>query len=173
MRNQTLTREQHDLLETLAKHRGFLRQTVDGMTEVQARTTSTASALSLAAIVKHITSGERTWRTFIQIGAEAFADSSPETYAAEWTVRPEETLAGLLADYAAEAAETDAVVASLPDLDGEHALPEAPWFEPGAAWSARRALLHIIAETAQHAGHADIIRETIDGRRGHISVDGG
>ena len=51
------------------------------------------------------------------------------------------------------------------DLDGDHALPEAPWFEPGARWSARRVLVHIIAETAQHAGHADIIRESIDGAK--------
>jgi hypothetical protein len=58
---------------------------------------------------------------------------------------------------------TDRVVAELPDLDVSHALPEAPWFEPGARWSARRVLLHIIAETAQHAGHADIIREALDG----------
>ena len=42
-------------------------------------------------------------------------------------------------------------------------LPEAPWFEQGASWSARRVLAHLIAETAKHAGHADIIRESIDG----------
>jgi hypothetical protein len=51
------------------------------------------------------------------------------------------------------------------DLDLSHPLPEAPWFEKGASWSARRVLLHVIAETAQHAGHADIIRETLDGSR--------
>lgn len=165
MTSPTPTRERADLLQTLAEHRGFLRQTLDGMTEDQARTTSTVSALSLAAIVQHVTAGERTWRTFIEIGAEAFAGSSPESYAADWIVAPDQTVAGLLADYATEAAATDAVVASVPDLDAEHALPEAPWFEPGAAWSARRVLLHIIAETAQHAGHADIIRESIDGAK--------
>jgi hypothetical protein len=50
-------------------------------------------------------------------------------------------------------------------LDLAHPLPEAPWFEPGASWSARRVLLHVIAETAQHAGHADIIRESLDGAK--------
>ena len=53
----------------------------------------------------------------------------------------------------------------LPDLDATQPLPQAPWFEPGARWSARRVLLHIIAETAQHAGHADILRESLDGAK--------
>ena len=60
---------------------------------------------------------------------------------------------------------TDELVASLPSLDASHPLPEAPWFETGAHWTARRVLLHIVAETAQHAGHADIIREAIDGAK--------
>ncbi len=63
------------------------------------------------------------------------------------------------------AAETDELVRTLPDLDAAQPLPEAPWFERGASWSARRVLLHIIAETAQHAGHADILREAIDGAK--------
>ena len=63
------------------------------------------------------------------------------------------------------AARTDELVASLPDLDAAHPLPEAPWFEAGARWSVRRVILHVIAETAQHAGHADVIRETIDGAK--------
>ncbi|GAA5004177.1 hypothetical protein GCM10025734_42240 [Kitasatospora paranensis] len=63
------------------------------------------------------------------------------------------------------AARTDAFVAAAPDLDAAHPLPEAPWFEPGAAWSVRRVLLHVVAETAQHAGHADIIRESLDGAK--------
>jgi hypothetical protein len=78
---------------------------------------------------------------------------------------PGETLAGLLEDYARVARRTDELVAGLPDLDSSQPLPEAPWFEPGARWSARRVLLHLIAETAQHAGHADIIRESLDGAK--------
>lgn len=53
----------------------------------------------------------------------------------------------------------------LPDLDMSQPLPEAPWFEAGARWSARRVLPHVLAETAQHAGHADIIRESLDGAK--------
>jgi len=77
---------------------------------------------------------------------------------------PGETLAGLLAEYAEVARRTDELVASLPDLDASHPLPKAPWHED-TSWSARRVLIHIIAETAQHAGHADIIREALDGAK--------
>jgi hypothetical protein len=45
-----------------------------------------------------------------------------------------------------------------PTRDAAHPLPPLPWFEPGTRWSARRVLLHVIAETDQHADHADIIR---------------
>ena len=78
---------------------------------------------------------------------------------------PGETLAGLLADYEAAASETDELLARLPDLDARQPLPQAPWHEPGASWSARRVLLHVIAETSQHAGHADVIRQSIDGAK--------
>ena len=77
----------------------------------------------------------------------------------------DETLVGILADYDEVAQRTDELVASLPSLDASQPLPEAPWFPPGARRSARRVFLHIVAETAQHAGHADIIRETIDGSK--------
>ena len=56
-------------------------------------------------------------------------------------------------------------VCTLPDLNATHPLPRAPWHPAGGQWSARRVLLHIIAETAQHAGHADITRESLDGAR--------
>ena len=161
----TLDRERTDVIQTLDKHRGFLRQTIEGMSEDQARTTSTVSALTLAAILQHVTAVERQWRTFILEGTGGFANMTPEDYAREWAVPDDVTLAELVAAYDAGAAETDAVVASIASLDTDHALPEAPWFEPGARWSARRTLLHIIAETSQHAGHADIIREAIDGAK--------
>ena len=76
-----------------------------------------------------------------------------------------ETVEALLMGYDAVARETDKLVLSLPDLDASQPLPPAPWFEPGARWSARRVFLHIIAETSQHAGHADIIRESLDGAK--------
>jgi Protein of unknown function (DUF664) len=71
----------------------------------------------------------------------------------------------VLAEYASAAAATDELVRSLPDLGVSHPLPDRPWFQPGERWSARRVFMHIIAETAQHSGHADIIRESLDGAK--------
>jgi hypothetical protein len=161
----TLTRERADLIESLRRHRGFLRFTVRNLTEEQARMRPTVSALYLGGLIKHVAATEASWVRFAQGGAEAMHRNwGPDTYARHWHLQQGETLAGVLADYETVAANTDEVVATI-DLDSEHALPEAPWFEQGARWSARRVFLHIIAETAQHAGHADILRESIDGQK--------
>ncbi|MCZ9341039.1 DinB family protein, partial [Streptomyces sp. TRM76130] len=121
--------------------------------------------------VKHVAAMERAWAAFMVDGPSAMPDFSAMTEA-DWARRadefrmlPGETLAGVLDGYADAARRTDELVATLPDLNAFHPLPTAPWFEPGARWSARRVLLHVIAETAQHAGHADIIREALDGAK--------
>jgi uncharacterized damage-inducible protein DinB len=163
---ETLTGERADLLETLAKHRRFLIYTTQGLTDEQAASAPTASELCLGGLIKHVADVERRWVDFILEGTSAIQmdESSWETHALSFRMLPGETLAGLVAEYERVAARTDDVVHTV-DLDSSHPLPEAPWFEPGARWSARRALLHIVAETAQHAGHADILRETIDGQK--------
>ena len=165
---QTLTREHADLLGALGKHRGFLRYTVKGLTDEQAALRPTASELCLGGIIKHVAAAERNWANFIEGGAAAMAAGPGEASVDSWLdgfrMLPGETLAGLLEEYDAVARRTDDLVAAQPDLDAEWPLPQAPWFEPGS-WSIRRVMLHIIAETAQHAGHADIIRETLDGAK--------
>ena len=166
-----VTGERADLLETLAKHRHFLRFTTRDLTDEQAGRRTTAGELCLGGLIKHVTSVERNWMAFILDGPSAMGDFTTMTEA-DWARRadefrmlPGETLAGVLADYAEVAHRTDDLAATLPDLATTQPLPKAPWFEPGARWSARRVLMHIIAETAQHAGHADILRETIDGQK--------
>ncbi|SFL32992.1 DinB family protein [Geodermatophilus ruber] len=162
----TLSRERADLLESLDRHRSFLRFTVRDLTDEQATRRTTVSELSLAGLIKHVASTEASWTRFIEGGPEAMSGGwTPEAWAREWRLEPGETLADVLMSYDEVARHTDELVAALPDLDAEHPLPEAPWFEPGARWSARRTLLHIIAETAQHAGHADILRESLDGQK--------
>ena len=171
------TGERADILEALRTHRYFLRHTVDGLTDDQARLTPTASALSLGGLIKHVASTESGWVDFIERGPEAmpsvegdYEDLDPNSelmqeWANAFRLLPDETLADALAEYEQVAARTDALVESLPDLDAAHPLPSAPWFPPGATRSARRVFVHIVAETAQHAGHADIIRESIDGQK--------
>ncbi len=164
---QTVTGERADLLETLGKHRYFLRNTVRDLTDEQAAQRPTVSELSLGGLIKHVAIVERGWADFIVDGPAAFERQAGDgdNWASGFRMLDGETLAGLLAEYDAVAARTDALVRDLPDLDVSHPLPAAPWFEPGARWSARRVLLHIVAETSQHAGHADILRESIDGAK--------
>ena len=154
-----------DLLETLDKHRFFLRHTVRELSDDQARLRTTASTLTLGGLIKHVTAVERQWARFITDGPSAFADTDVAAYAAHFEMTEQDTIELLLAQYAEVAAATDELVRTLPDLDASQPLPEAAWFPPDAAWSARRVLLHILAETAQHAGHADIIRESLDGAK--------
>jgi uncharacterized damage-inducible protein DinB len=160
---ETQTGERADLLATLAKHRDLLRYTVRDITDEQAAQRPTASELCLGGIVKHLATVEERWQRFAVGGAEAMA-SVPVDWAGQFRMADGETLAGLLAEYDRVARRTDELVATL-DLDTAHPLPTAPWFEPGASWTVRRVVLHVIGETAQHAGHADIIRETLDGQK--------
>jgi hypothetical protein len=167
--DRTLTGERADLAQTLAKHRDFLRFTTRDITDEQAAQRTTVSELCLGGIIKHVTAVERNWARFIVEGPSTRRSWEDAEGVQEWLdgfrMLPGETLAGLLDDYAAAARQTDDLLATLPDLDASRPLPEAPWSEPGARWSARRVLLHVIAETSQHAGHADIIREAIDGAK--------
>jgi uncharacterized damage-inducible protein DinB len=159
--------ERADLLQSLARQRHFLRHTTRGLTDEQAAQQTTASELSLGGLIKHVALTEQQWMRFIVDGPSAMSwdEASTRDWMAAFRMLGGETLAGLLENYAQVARRTEELVAQLPDLDAAHSLPPAPWFEPGARWSARRVLLHVIAETAQHAGHADIIRESLDGAK--------
>ncbi|MDI3386207.1 DinB family protein [Streptomyces sp. B-S-A8] len=171
MTENKLTGERADWLDLLAHHRHFLRFTTRDLTDEQAAQRTTASELCLAGLVKHVTEVERNWTGFVLNGPSAVGDfeapteAQLEEFAQGFRMLPGETLAGILAEYEKVAARTDELVATLPDLDASCPLPKAPWFEPGGRWTARRVLMHICAETAQHAGHADIIRESLDGAK--------
>lgn len=156
-------RERHDLAATLHQHRGLLRGTLRDLDEAQARSTPSVSELSLAALIKHVADTEAGWIAFARTGTMPGTESwrGEDT---RFLLGEEHTLPVLLAHYDAVAADTDAFIAEA-DLDSEHPLPEAPWFPPGTSWTVRRVLWHVLAETSQHAGHADIIRESIDGAK--------
>lgn len=163
--------ERADLLAELAKARHFLRFTARDLTDGQARQRTTVSELTLGGLIKHVTAVERSWVNFIEHGPSVVPDFTAMTEADYqerangFLLLPDETLAGVLAEYEQVASHTDELISTLPDLDADHPLPPAPWNPPGERWTARRTLLHITAETAQHAGHADIIRESLDGAK--------
>jgi uncharacterized damage-inducible protein DinB len=162
------TGERADLLQSLMTTRSFLRHTARGLSDGDAARRTTVSELCVGGLIKHVTDVERSWATFIVEGPSAVApvdDASYNAYSDGFRMLEGETLAALLEQYERVAEDTDELISSTPDLDRSHPLPEAPWFQPGARWSARHTVLHIIAETAQHAGHADIIRESLDGAK--------
>jgi hypothetical protein len=171
--------ELHDLLQSLARQRHFLRFTVRNLTDDQARSHPIPSSeLTLGGLIKHVTAGEDQWMDFAVHGASAMGSESLDfdeedfdwnsPYLLEWSdgfrMLENETLDGLLAAYQARAIQTEAVLKSL-ELNTAHELPQAPWFEAGASWTVRRVVLHLIGETSQHAGHADILREALDGQK--------
>ncbi len=168
-----ITGERADLRDCLAKARHFLRFTARDLTDDQARLQSTTSELSIGGLIKHVTLVERNWAAFIVDGPAAmgpgkdFDDMTDEDWAAfadSFRLAEGETLAGALDAYTEVAARTDALLQELPSLDAAQPLPKAPWFAEGE-WSARRVFMHIVSETTQHSGHADIIREAIDGAK--------
>ncbi|MGP9781996.1 DinB family protein [Glutamicibacter sp. AOP12-B1-11] len=169
----TLSGERADLFQALANARHFLRFTVRGLSDSQAAQRTTDSELTPGGLIKHVTAVEKQWQEFIVKGRAAmawdgadFSKMPPEAMEAfqnEFRMSPEESLDELLENYARVAARTDDLLAEV-DMDTVHELPQAPWFVD-THWTVRRTLLHIIAETTQHAGHADIIRESLDGQK--------
>lgn len=154
--------ERSALLAYLDAQRGGIRRAVHGLTEEQARSKPSASALSLAGLVKHVTFAEVGW---VRKGQGHQPDQAKGQ--AEWedsfTPAADETVPVLLERYEAVARATDDAVRALPSLDETFESPRYPWDEGGTrTW--RWMVLHLIEEVARHAGHADIIRETIDGK---------
>jgi uncharacterized damage-inducible protein DinB len=154
--------ERDGLLSFLAQQRDGLRLAAHGLTEEQARATPTASSLSVGGLVKHTATTERGW---IDTVLGRTRPMSAEDYGADFRMTPEETVADVLEFYAQVAKETEEVVAGVADLDQPVPVPrDQPWFPAEVdAWSVRWVLLHLIEETARHAGHADIVRECVDG----------
>jgi uncharacterized damage-inducible protein DinB len=178
--------ERADLLAELAQARYWLTFTTRDLTHEQAASRPTVSQLCLGGLIKHVAKVEEGWMRFAVEGASAeegfelpegmslddfegwiaSLDEKPAWLVErenEFRLLPDETLAEVVARYEEVARRTEETLASLPDLNVRHELPKAPWHEPGTAWSVRRVVLHIIAETTQHAGHADMLREHIDG----------
>ena len=160
------TEERQQLLAFLDQQRQAVVHACYGLSDEQARATSTASSLSVGGLVKHLAQGERQWIGRLGDGPapeeEPDVPARMEEYFAGFHLANGETLAGVLQDYRAAAAGTEAAIAGEPDLNRTVDLPPAPWLPTGSV-SVRWVLLHLIEETARHAGHADLIRENLDG----------
>lgn len=154
--------ERGALLAYLDAQRGGVRRALHGLTEEQARSVPSASALSLLGLLKHLSHGERGWLRTMRGETQDYAESSKE-WEESFTPRPEETVEALLAFYDEVARETEASVRAVASMDSTFTVPPAPW-DAGGDRTWRWALLHLIEETARHAGHADVIRESIDGK---------
>ena len=159
--------ERDGLLAFLAQQRQALRAACVGLDEQQARATPSVSALSVGGLIKHLAQVERRWVRMVLRPGEPTGDvaAGAEDYAEGFLLGPRETLAGALAAYDEVAAETERIVAGIADLGQAVPVPKGvPWFPDDVeAWSVRWVLLHLIEETARHAGHADIVRESLDG----------
>lgn len=157
-----ITDERDGLLAYLAQMCYVLRLTAHGLSDEQARATPTASSLSVGGLVKHAATTERGWIQRVRDEPQTYGR---EDYLANFHLAEGETLQDVLDLYEEVAAETETAVAEVEDLGRPVPVPrDAPWFPQDVeAWSVRWVLLHLIQETARHAGHADIIRESIDG----------
>jgi uncharacterized damage-inducible protein DinB len=154
--------ERDGLLAYLAQMRDVITIAAYGLTDAQARATPSVSPLSVGGLIKHVASTERGW---IDIVLQKPSDGGQDDYEANFRMRDGETLAEIVAGYRQVAASTEEVIAGITDLDQPVPVPQGvPWFPQDVdAWSVRWVLLHLIQETARHAGHADIIREHVDG----------
>jgi hypothetical protein len=151
--------EKQSLQVALDRHREVMLWKLEGIDEQQARRPMTPSGTNLLGLVKHLGCVEYGWfcSTFGRPTEELpYDEADPET---DMRATADETVADLVAFYRRACTAADAVIAEL-DLD-----------DVGLSWDGREVsmrwvLIHMLEETARHAGHADILRELIDGAAG-------
>lgn len=162
--------ERQALRDYLFQQQHAYRALAFGLTDDQARETPTVSALSIGALIKHVTGVQNSW--MLRVAAAPGAPPADERpveereadYTAEFLMTADETLAEVLDRFEAQNVETLRLVETA-DFDAAVPVPrDAPWFpEDIEAWSVRWVLFHMIEELARHAGQGDVIRESIDG----------
>ena len=151
--------EKESLHVALDRHRDAILWKLEGLSDADLRRPMTPSGTSLLGMVKHLASVEYGW--FCSTFGRDTEPLPPVTTEpnADFHIGPDETTADILAFYARARAAADQVI---DELDVE--TTGKPWF--GDDVSLRWVLIHMVEETARHAGHADICRELIDGAVG-------
>ncbi|MEU4194386.1 DinB family protein [Kribbella sp. NPDC026611] len=145
--------ELEQLLETLESLRAGVLKKLAGLSEADARRTTVDSGTNIAGLIQHLTFVESHWFEEIVTGGK------PSRGKRSMQVDPATSLATLRANYRAACAASNDIVTNLGD-------PDTPVTRSGKTHNLRWAILAVINETARHAGHADIIREQLDGTTG-------
>ncbi|GAB3217228.1 DinB family protein [Mycolicibacterium hippocampi] len=162
--------ERAGLKEYVAAQQHAFRAIAFGLTDEQARSAPSVSALSIGGLIKHVTNCQRGWMERVAAAPQlAASDQRPMAeqaadYGDEFVMREDETLAGILEEFDKQNAETIRLIETA-DLGAAVPIPQdVPWFPKDVpAWSVRWVIFHMIEELARHAGHGDIVRESIDG----------
>lgn len=162
--------ERENLVAYLDQQRDAFASAAYGLTEEQIRLAPTAGSLTMGGLVKHVATCESSWVDRIVAAPglpetdRASVEARAAAYGSDFLVTDEDTLDALLAQLNAVGVRTREVL-SAADLDAPVPVPrDAPWFPRDIdAWSVRWVAMHLVEELARHAGHADIVRESIDG----------
>ena len=157
-----ITNEQEGLLAYLAQARYGLRLTAYGLDAEQLRMSPTASKLTVGGLIKHCASTEEGWIATVRHEPQVVDYGR---YERDFTLADGETIDEVFERYDRAAEQTAKTVSEIGDLDWTIPIDHSvPWNRKDMDhWTLRWVLMHLIQETARHAGHADIIRESIDG----------
>ncbi|GAB4010655.1 DinB family protein [Nocardioides ultimimeridianus] len=164
-----VTDERSALLAFLGQQQDALRSAVFGLTDPQAGERRSPSEFSVGTLVKHLALVLDTWLSSALAAPGRPARVSDQDAMAAWTDAftwgEGDTVEAALAAYDDVCGRILDAVATL-DLDTPVPVPEAPWFPKDVeAWSVRWVWFHLFEELARHAGHADIVREGVDGAK--------
>jgi len=154
--------ERDALAAFLDVQRSALVRKVEGVSDADARRAPTASALSLLSLLKHSAIWEERWFQGVVAGQplpDGWPEQESEMADVDFLLADEDTLAAWLPRYR-DATQASRVIVAARELSTACARSDV--LDCNVRW----VLLHLIEETARHAGHADIIRETLDGSRG-------
>lgn len=162
--------ERQSLIEFIRFNQNAFFALAYGLTDEQARCAPSVSTLSIGGLIKHAANVQKGWAERAECAPEFPPKDDRPTdvimaeYADQYVMRDDETLELLLDNLRKQNAETLRIFA-VADLDTPVPVPrEVPWFPKDIDhWSVRWVGLHLIEELTRHAGHADIIRESVDG----------
>lgn len=136
--------------------RSCVLKKVDGLDDEALRRRLVVSETTLLGLLQHLTDGERYWFGHVVTGDPTYADVD-----FGWAVPAGRTGADLVADYRAAIEASNAAILAVGDPAATVAVPVE-----GEPKTLRWVLAHMTGEVARHAGHADLLRELIDGTTG-------